>query len=194
MAYRLAQRDGQLQVISAANIDAGIGPAYDVKLVDLDADGKRELLVTNHVGGNGGGLFAYDVPADISRGNFTKHVLATGFKVRPSSCRALARRVHPGPLPRPQVTEGGFNQAAPGFAYTFTPKVGSGGPKWIAVAGDGSQRAYLLRPSSSSSSSAQTPGIRGGAQQGRSATEACALLGCCSRIRPSPQASRLRTR
>ena len=105
-------------------LDESIGPAYTVEVVDLNHDGSLDLLVTNHVGGEGGSVFGYEIPTDLRNGTFKRHVLATGFP----------------------VTESGSNQFAPGFAYSFKPHEAYTGKPYILVAGDGSQRAYLLTP------------------------------------------------
>ena len=111
-------------VTYSRDIDTEIGPAYSVSVVDLNNDGSDDLLVSNHVGGDGGSVFAYEIPEDILKGTFTKHVIATNFT----------------------VTEGGRNQAAPGFPYAFKPYTKYSGKPYILVAGDGSQKAYLLQP------------------------------------------------
>ena len=105
-------------------LDESIGPAYMVELVDLNNDDSLDLLVTNHVGGEGGSVFGYEIPSDLRNGDFKRHTLADGFP----------------------VTESGSNQFAPGFAYSFKPHNSYAGKPYILVAGDGSQRAYLLTP------------------------------------------------
>lgn len=55
------------------------------------------LATSSHLGGNGGSVYAYTVPDDLAAGTFERTTLATGFK----------------------VTEGGPNQASPGFVYPF---------------------------------------------------------------------------
>lgn len=105
-------------------LDETIGPAYNVEMVDLNNDGKQDLLVTNHVGDEGGSVYGYEIPLDIKNGDFKRHTLASDFP----------------------VTESGSNQAAPGFAYSFKPHTSYTGKPYILVAGDGSQRAYLLTP------------------------------------------------
>ena len=111
-------------VTNKRDIDTTIGSAYTASLVDLNNDGSVELLVNNHEAGNGGQIFAYEIPKDILHGNFTKHVLASGFK----------------------VLEKGMNQAAPGFAYGFQLNSTDPLKPSILVAGDGSQQAYLMTP------------------------------------------------
>ena len=111
-------------VTNKRDIDTSIGSAYTVSLVDLNKDGSPDLLVNNHEAGSGGQVFAYEIPKDILKGNFTKHVLASGFK----------------------VLEKGQNQAAPGFAYGVQLNSSNPLKPSILVAGDGSQQAYLMTP------------------------------------------------
>ncbi|KAJ3315773.1 hypothetical protein HDU76_002102 [Blyttiomyces sp. JEL0837] len=113
----------------------GIGHAFDVEIVDLNGDGKKEILVTNHQGSSDtptGSVYAYEIPADITApaASWTKHTLATNFP----------------------VLQSGTNQAAPGAAHTFHPKVGATDKPSIVVAGDGAQKAYLLTPNSQATS------------------------------------------
>ena len=105
-------------------IDTTIGPAYDAILVDLNLDGSEDLLVTNHKDGDGGEVYAYEIPDDILKGNYTKHLIANNFT----------------------VTEPGSHQAAPGFVYAFKPNSSYTGKPFILIAGDGSQKAYILEP------------------------------------------------
>ena len=116
--------DKDASVNSTRTIDDTIGPAYYVSVEDLNADGSLELLVTNHVAKEGGSVYAYEIPSNIIKGDFKRHVLATDFP----------------------VTEGGSNQAAPGFARAFFPHKNYKGKPYITVAGDGSQKGYLLYP------------------------------------------------
>jgi hypothetical protein len=137
--------DGSTWAKSALTItvlDATIGPSFDVQVVDLNGDGRLDLLVTNHVdnatdGGNPqSGVFAYEAPlapAPLTNASaWTKHTLASGFAVR----------------------EWGPNQAAPGAFQWYFPcgsPQGPSGPKpYALIGGDGDQRAYVLSPSSPS--------------------------------------------
>jgi hypothetical protein len=112
-------------------IDANLGSAFDVEVVDLNKDGKDDLLVTNHESNANAAVLAYEVPADFKKGEFTRHILIKGIETR----------------------QGGFNQASPGQAVAFHPETKRTEDKpSIIVAGDGSQRAHLLTPKSSSAS------------------------------------------
>ena len=61
-------------------IDDSIGSVFEVEVVDLNNDGKMDLLVTTN--GNNGTLLAYEIPDDFRTGNYNKHVLAVGFTPR----------------------------------------------------------------------------------------------------------------
>ena len=113
-------------VIGSRDIDVTIGPADCVSVVDLNADGTEDLLVSNHEGDAGGSVYGYEIPQDVLGGSYTRHQIATDFP----------------------VTEKGFNQASPGFVYAFRPNANYTGKPYILIAGDGSQRAYLLQPTS----------------------------------------------
>ncbi len=107
-------------------IDDTIDQVYSVKYLDIDGDGKHELLVNNHETDNSkAAIFLYDLPAngDLFQGNFTRRVIANGFKnafslLIPNMC--------------------------PGFPYVVYPSKSSAAH--ILVAGDGDQSAHLLRP------------------------------------------------
>jgi hypothetical protein len=111
------------------SIDKSIGPAFEMQYVDVNGDGKKDLLVTNHVGdGAKAGVFAYEVPA-VMTDKWIRHDLAMGFP----------------------VLQNGIGQASPGGAYTFFPDASKKSTKpHIVVAGDGSQKAYVLVPKNQS--------------------------------------------
>lgn len=108
-------------------IDASIGAAFDVEHVDLDGDGREDVLATNHEGGPTAGVYAYEVPAQPDAANWTKHTL----------------------LDRIPVLQPGINSASPGQARTFYPSTNFKGRRpWILVSGDASRSVHLLVPRS----------------------------------------------
>lgn len=111
-------------------IDSHDGHIFDVQLVDLNGDGKKDVLVTNHQGNKEaphGSVYGYEVPQNI-KDPWPRHLLATNFT----------------------VLQKGFAQASPGSAQAFYPVQGN--KPLIALAGDGSQRAYVLEPNSQDAS------------------------------------------
>jgi hypothetical protein len=108
-------------------IDKTIGPAFEMQYVDVNGDGIKDLLVTNHVGdGAKAGVFAYEVPK-VMTDKWVRHDLAMGFP----------------------VLQSGVGQASPGGAHIFFPDTNKAtGKPHIIVAGDGSQKAYVLLPNS----------------------------------------------
>jgi hypothetical protein len=121
--------------LSPIVLDSSIGPAFDVSVVDLNGDGRLDVLLTNHADNTtavNGTVYqsvvaAYEAPVSGLLANasaWKKHVLVQGFVVR----------------------EPGANQAAPGAARAFTLTGSSSGKPLISVSGDGDQRIYLLSP------------------------------------------------
>lgn len=111
-------------------LDTTLGSAFDVAVVDLNKDGRNDLLVTNHEArADKAAVFAYEVPSDVKTGTFVRLTLLTNIETR----------------------NGGMNQASPGAAFAFHPKVSETASKpHIMVSGDGSQRVHWLIPSSQS--------------------------------------------
>lgn len=107
-------------------IDANVGSAFAVTVVDLNRDGSKELLVTNHENrSDESAVFAYEIPNNIEDGDWTRHTLLTGL-----------------------ITQGGVGQASPGHALPIHPNTEHAATEapWIVVSGDGSREAYLLKP------------------------------------------------
>jgi len=110
-------------------IDDNLGLPFAVNLDDLDGDGKKELIATNHQNDETdikAAIFAYEVPwDDLMNGEFKRHTLV----------------YHPSLIKRPDKGVG-----SPGFAYPFYPQKDMTGMKHIVCAGDGSFDVWYLRP------------------------------------------------
>lgn len=105
-----------------------LGKPFAVDIVDVDGDGKKELLVTNHQDNEDAvkpGVFVYEIPDDLEGGEYTRHTITQGI----SRCK---------------VDDAGVG--SPGFANAFYPKVGMTGPKHIITAGDGSFDIWFSKP------------------------------------------------
>ncbi|RYV01287.1 hypothetical protein SOPP22_12845 [Shewanella sp. OPT22] len=108
-------------------IDNSIDHAFNLEIADLNNSGQPSLLVTNHTKDEkNAGVYAYQLSNDIESGQFTKHVLATGFK----------------------TIKGGFGQAAPGKATPFFLSKNRKQKPSILVDGDGAETVTLLTPNS----------------------------------------------
>ncbi|KAI0174838.1 hypothetical protein BJ166DRAFT_606773 [Pestalotiopsis sp. NC0098] len=113
--------------VQTVTIDSTVGAAFDAQYVDVNGDGKKDLLVSNHQGDGTGGVYAYEVPDDVTAAkSYVRHTLAAGFP----------------------VTQRGLQQAAPGSPRAFFPTPASvdAGVPYIVLAGDAAQRAYVLIP------------------------------------------------
>lgn len=105
-------------------IDSNLGSAFDLALEDVNNDGKKDLLVTNHEGDSNASVFVYEVPANI-HDKWTRHTIHSGFVTR----------------------QKGMGQASPGEAMAVHPSKDSLNSKpVILVSGDGSQHAHILIP------------------------------------------------
>ncbi|KAJ3319125.1 hypothetical protein HDV06_006684 [Boothiomyces sp. JEL0866] len=104
--------------LKKTTVDSSMKAMFGVQVVDLNGDGQMDILATNHDGSGNGGVWGYE----FSNGQWVRHTISQGpYKIR----------------------EGGFNQAAPGFATAFYPVQGQTKPS-IVVSGDGAQQVYLL--------------------------------------------------
>ena len=80
--------------LEAIVVEKKIGHLFGIEILDLNLDGKLDILLTNHQGNNESpksALMAYQIPNDLTK-PWTKHVLYEGFR----------------------VLQKGFKQAAPG--------------------------------------------------------------------------------
>lgn len=127
------KRDSLTQPLERVFVDDTLGQAFDVSVADLNGDGRKDLLVTNHQDDEKAAVFAYEVPGDLhNSGGFVRHTLVKGFVTRAQ----------------------GTNAGSPGAAVAFFPDSAQRmGKPWILVAGDATQRAHLLKPISLQESS-----------------------------------------
>jgi hypothetical protein len=106
-------------------VDAELGHGFGCTWVDLNGDGKLDLLATNHLNQNGS-VFAYTWDGDLAESStkVQRHVLATGFN-------AVTTRA---------------GTASPGDAIPFYMKAGAadGKPLVLVSADNGNYLCYLV--------------------------------------------------
>lgn len=104
-------------------LDQKLGNPFDVQAFDINNDGKKELLVTNHC--KNGSVFVYEIPDDIKRGQWKRHEILSNIKI-------ASLPIKP--------------EHAPGKAIPFYPRKNMKGKPYIIVAGDGSHKVHMLIP------------------------------------------------
>lgn len=117
-------------------IDDSNGFPFSVEIVDLNGDGKTEILATNHqpncFPGIQGRVYALEQPAsgDIFSDDWTVHVLSDGILPQPTPAGARGMRL------------------APGHAFPFYPnkQQESGNRPWILVSGDEAGKVWMMKP------------------------------------------------
>ncbi|MCG8418089.1 MAG: hypothetical protein MJE77_09130 [Proteobacteria bacterium] len=118
------------------------GFPFDLQVVDLNLDGKADILATNHQPDNcspatssevAGRVYAYEQPAsgDIFGDEWPLHILVDDIRPNPSL---------------PPVNSPG--RLAPGGAHTFYPVryMKDVVKPWIVVGGDEASKVWILRP------------------------------------------------
>jgi hypothetical protein len=111
--------------VAAAIIESG-REYYDISTVDINNDGKVDILVTVQAQ-NEGSVEVFEYPEDFRNSqSYVRHVLYDQFRSR----------------------NGGTAGRTPGVARTFFPTTNKQRKPWIMVAGADDGRAYYLRPTS----------------------------------------------
>jgi len=115
-------------------IDAGDGPFFQGSWVDLNGDGKKDILASaqqSKVDGKviPGKVLAFEQPSGSWRGTWTRHLLADGY------------------LPQPKQPTG---SGAPGIAVAFVMDRSEGGKPHVVLSGDDGGLVDLLTPASQS--------------------------------------------
>jgi len=113
------------------SIDDSIGPAFATQVVDMNGDGRKDVLISNHVNNAAeSGVWVYEAPQKPNPLNDTslwiKHKIAGNFTV---------------------LTKG-IGQAAPGAAFAYRPSISTGGKYSVIVGGDGAEGVYIITPDS----------------------------------------------
>ncbi|ESP03661.1 hypothetical protein LOTGIDRAFT_171192 [Lottia gigantea] len=113
-------------LVQSRAIDSTIGEVFGVTAVDINQDGRPELLVTsNNEKGTSGTVHIYNVPSDVRNGNYARYTLSSYF------------------TPRKQ----GQGKGAPGAAAAV-PSSNKNKSLDILLSGDDDGRAYLLSSTS----------------------------------------------
>lgn len=68
--------------VQSTVIDSSIGGVFNLQYIDVNGDGRKDLLVTNNRNDGKGGVYVYELPGDIYApgAKWTRHELASGFK------------------------------------------------------------------------------------------------------------------
>lgn len=134
--------------IATISTNAMNGPTFGVRFVDLNRDGKLDVLVTNHQTDNcfprtqtavPGRVYALEQPAsgDIFNDPWVQHTLKDGIRPNPT---------YPAPNNNPAFP----GRLAPGLAQEFwpTPWDQNFNKPWVLVGGDEASKVWVLRPAS----------------------------------------------
>jgi len=119
--------------LTFTTIDATVEKAFGLEFVDVNGDGKKDFLLTNHQGPNDdptGSLYAFtfDAANFNSAGSWKRHTLSTNIK--------------------PITGVFSIGAGAPGVPKSFYPKTSMTGKPAIALAGDDARKAFVVVPNS----------------------------------------------
>ena len=120
------------------------GKPFSVEIVDLNGDGRVDILCTNHQPDNinfpstiPGRVFALEQPPpgeDIFSNDWTTHILLDDIRPNPSMPGARNSRLAPGAVSAIYPYPGNKNEQRPGVR------------PWIVVGGDEASKVWLMRP------------------------------------------------
>ena len=121
-------RFDQPDYLKFTTIANNLGQLFDVTFVDINNDGKKDIMATNHDMNGKGSCEVFEVPEDISKAPspWPRHTLHRDFP----------------------VLQGGIGQASPGTAQPFHPRPSKSGKPSVVISGDAAQQVYLLTPNS----------------------------------------------
>lgn len=112
--------------------DKSTGPFFDLEYVDINNDGRKDLLVTNNRHDGKGKVLVYEVPDKYTTEPWTRHVLRDGYSVSCFICTG---------------------KGTPGRARSVHTKINGSGKPLIAVSTDDGGQFVMLNPTSTETSS-----------------------------------------
>ena len=134
--------------IAIVSTNTANGPTFGVRFVDLNRDGKLDILATNHQTDNcfsrtqtvvPGRVYALEQPAsgDLFNDPWIQHTLKDNIRPNPT-------------YPAPNNNPAGPGRLAPGLAQEMwpTPWDEFTSKPWVLVGGDEASKVWLLKPSS----------------------------------------------
>ena len=69
------------ETVQSRVIDNTLGSAFDLQVVDINADGKLDLLVTNHENNaTFSSLYAYEIPVNWQTDPWPRYILSNKLK------------------------------------------------------------------------------------------------------------------
>jgi hypothetical protein len=142
---RWQDADPERRPVRRQTIMTGQGRPFAVETVDLDGDGRPEVLTSNHQGDG-----CFDVTNDAIPGRAIALVQPASGRIfdEPWTAQVLKDEIRPNPtFPKPVRGPG---RLAPNRAIPFWPKRSDEGRTrpWILLGGDEASRVWLLRPRS----------------------------------------------
>ncbi len=140
--WRALREDPQLRP-RRQTVMSGQGRPFAVEAIDLDMDGRLEILTSNHQGDG-----CFDVTRDAIPGRVLALVPPADGRIfdSPWSAQVLKDDIRPHPtVPAP---ERGPGRLAPNRAIAFWPQRSMEGRErpWIVVGGDEASKVWVLRP------------------------------------------------